>query len=98
MSGYITFWSKEYVKEIEKHNDKGPFSVVYGSKHTRMPSISALKIGDIVYPVAIKDKTLCIMARLEIEDIEPTHNRSCAYSFIWKKQIITEAFAIRQKW
>lgn len=74
MSGYITFWSKEYVKQIEKHNDNGPFCVVYGSQHTRMPYISSLKIGDIIYPVAIKDKTMCVMARLPIEKIEPAYD------------------------
>lgn len=71
MSGYITFWSKDYLKQLEKHNDRGSICVVYGSKnHIRMPSISSLKIGDIIYPVAIKDKTLCVMARLPIEKIE----------------------------
>lgn len=73
MSGFITFWSKEYVRELEKHNDNGPFCVVYGSQHTRMPYISSLKVGDIIYPVAIKDKTLAVMARLPIETIEPAY-------------------------
>ena len=63
MSGYITFWSKDYVKELEKHGDKGPFCVVYGSHHTRMPSVSSLRVGDIIYPVAIRDKTLAVMAK-----------------------------------
>lgn len=71
MSGYITFWSKEYVKQLQKAGDKGPFRVVYGSGHTRMPMISSLKIGDIIYPVSLQNKTLCIMARLPIEKLEP---------------------------
>lgn len=74
MSGYITFWSKDYVKEIEKHKDNGPFCVVYGSSHTRMPYISSLKVGDIIYPVAIREKTLCVMARLPIEVMEPAYD------------------------
>ena len=74
MSGYITFWSKDYVKEIEKYKDNGPFCVVYGSSHTRMPYISSLKVGDIIYPVAIREKTLCVMARLPIEVIEPAYD------------------------
>lgn len=71
MSGYITFWSKDYVKELEKNKDIGPFKVVYGSQHTKMPSISSLKLGDIIYPVSIQEGTLCVMARLPIEKIEP---------------------------
>ncbi len=71
MSGYVTFWSKDYVKRLEKSGDKGPFTVVYGSHHTRMPSISSVKTGDIIYPVAILKGTLCVMARLEVDRIEP---------------------------
>ncbi len=71
MSGYITFWSQDYVKELRKAGDSGQFKVVYGSHHTRMPYISSLKIGDIVYPTAILNGTLCIMARLPVEKLEP---------------------------
>ncbi len=71
MSGFITFWSKDYVKSLEKSGDKGPFSVVYGSHHTRMPSISSIKKGDIIYTAAILQGTLCAMARLEVDNIEP---------------------------
>ncbi len=71
MSGYITFWSKDYVKELVKKGDKGPFKVVYGSQHTKMPSISSIRAGDIIYAVSLQQGTLCIMARLQIEKIEP---------------------------
>lgn len=71
MSGYMTFWSKEYVKELNKAGDTGILKVVYGSHHTRMPSISSLRQGDVIYPVAILQNTLCIMSRLPIEKIEP---------------------------
>ena len=71
MSGYITFWSKDYVKEVNKKGDNGPLKVVYGSQHTRMPSISSLRVGDVIYVVALQQGTLCIMARLPIERIEP---------------------------
>ena len=71
MSGYITFWSKDYVKELEKNKDIGPFMLVYGSQQKKMPSISSLKLGDIIYPVSIQEVTLCVMARLPIEKIEP---------------------------
>ena len=59
---------------IKKNCDNGNFCVVYGSQHTRMPSISALRIGDIVYPVSIKDGTLCAMARLPIDKNEPAYD------------------------
>lgn len=71
MSGYITFWSGEYIKKLEKKGDSGPIRVIYGSEHLKMPSIASLRAGDIVYPVALRNKQLCIMARLPIEKIEP---------------------------
>ena len=71
MSGYITFWSKEHVRSLERAKDSGPLSVIYGGPHTKMPSIAAVKPGDILYPVSIQDGVLCAMARLEVETVEP---------------------------
>lgn len=97
MSGYITFWSKDYVKQIEKHKDRGPFCVVYGSQHTKMPSISALKIGDIIYPVTIKDKTLCVMARLLIEKIETAYDYLIRETGISYSALIPEGILIQKQ-
>ena len=71
MAGYITYWSKEHVRALEKAGDSGPLSVIYGGPHTKMPSIASLKPGDIIYPAAIRDGTLCAMARMEVETVEP---------------------------
>lgn len=97
MSGYITFWSQEYVKKIEKNNDAGPFKVVYGSIHTRMPSISSLKIGDIIYPVAIKEKTLAVMARLPIEKIEPAYDYLMRETGLRFSSLIPEGILIKSQ-
>ena len=69
MAGYITFWSKEHIKTLQKANDTGPLSVIYGSHHSKMPSIKSIKEGDVVYPVALLQGTLCVMARLPVEKI-----------------------------
>lgn len=71
MAGYITFWSKEHIRKLEKARDTGPLSVIYGSHHTKMPSIAAVHMGDMVYPTALLQGTLCVMARLPVERIEP---------------------------
>lgn len=97
MSGYMTFWSKDYVKQIEKHGDNGPIGVVYGSHHTKMPSISALKIGDIIYPVAIKDKTLCVMARLPIEKIEPAYDYLIRETGSYYSALIPEGVVVKSQ-
>lgn len=69
MAGYITFWSKEHIKSLQKANDSGPLSVIYGSHHSKMPSIKSLKEGDVLYPVSLLQGTLCVMARLPVEKI-----------------------------
>ena len=69
MAGYITFWSKEHIKELQKAKDIGPLSVIYGSHHSKMPSIKRLKEGDVLYPVALLQGTLCVMARMPVEKI-----------------------------
>ncbi len=95
MSGYITFWSKDYVKQIEKHKDNGPFCVVYGSQHIKMPHISALEIGDIIYPVALKDNALCIMARLPIERIELAYDYLIRETGLYYSSLIPEGILIQ---
>ena len=67
MAGHMVYWGKDYVKELEKAGDKGPFKVDYGSQHQIMPSISAVKTGDVIYAVTIQNGTLAVMARLPVE-------------------------------
>lgn len=66
MAYYTVYWPKDWVDEIKKAGDNGPIKVIFGSIHTRMPSISSIKVGDIVFPVSLIDKHLYIMARLEV--------------------------------
>ena len=70
MAGYMTYWSKEHIKDLEKTKDKGPLSVIFGSHHTKMPSISSVKVGDVIYPITLANGTLCVVARLPVERIE----------------------------
>lgn len=97
MSGYITFWSKDYLKQIQRHKDTGPLRVVYGSSHIKMPSIAALKVGDIVYPVAIQDKTLCVMARLQIERIEPAYDYLMRETGFYYSALIPEGVLVKSQ-
>lgn len=70
MAGFITYWPKDYVKNLKKAGDTGELSVIFGSHHTKMPSISSIKVGDVIYPVTLAKGTLCVMARLPVEHIE----------------------------
>ncbi len=71
MAGYIVFWSKDHVRSLQRAEDSGPLSVIYGGPHTKMPSIANVRAGDVLYPVCIQGGTLCAMARLEVERVEP---------------------------
>lgn len=70
MSGFITYFPKEQIKALENAKDNGPITVIFGSVHTKMPSIKSVKVGDIIYPVTIMDGNLYIVARLPVENIE----------------------------
>ena len=52
MAGFITYWPKEYIKNIKEAGEIGDLSVIFGSHHTKMPSIPSVKTGDVIDPVA----------------------------------------------
>ena len=70
MPGYIVYWPLDHIKTLQKAQDNGPIKVVYGSIHTRMPTIVSIKEGDVVFPVTLMNKQLCAMARLPVEHRE----------------------------
>ena len=55
---------------MKKEKDTGPIEVVFGSAHTRMPSIKSAKIGDVIYPVTLINNKMSVVARLPVENIE----------------------------
>ena len=71
MIGYMVYWPQDRVKELEKAGDTGPIKVVLGSIHSRMPTIAAVKEGDLVFPVTLIKKQLYVLARLPVEHREP---------------------------
>lgn len=70
MAGYIVYWPQEQVRKLQKAQDTGPIRVVLGSIHTKMPSIAKVKVGDVLYPVTLKEGMLYVMARLPVERTE----------------------------
>jgi len=59
------------VETLKKAGDTGPIKVVYGSIHSRMPTIVSVKVGDVVFPVTLIKKKLYVMARLPVTHREP---------------------------
>lgn len=76
MAGYMVYWPQDRVKELQKAGDAGPIKVVFGSIHARMPAITSVKVGDIVFPLTLMDKKLYVMARLPVE------HREAAYDYL----------------
>lgn len=70
MAGYLVFWSREYLKKLEKAGDRGPLSVVFGGRHSKMPALAGVRPGDVLYPAALLQGTLCVMARLPVDAVE----------------------------
>lgn len=70
MSGYIVYWSKDFISELNRHNDTGPLCVIFGGRHKSMPSISKVRTGDVIFPVTLSGGQLKVMARLPVENIE----------------------------
>ena len=66
MAYYTVYWLQDWLDELRKSNDTGPIKVVFGSIHSRMPSIASIKAGDVVFPVTLLDRHLYVMARLEV--------------------------------
>ena len=66
MAYYSVYWPQDWVEKLQKAGDKGPIRVIYGSIHSRMPTIASVKIGDVVFPVTLAKKKLYVMARLPV--------------------------------
>lgn len=47
MPGYIVYWPKDRLREIQQAKDSGPIKVVFGSIHSRMSTIASIKEGDL---------------------------------------------------
>lgn len=74
MAGYMPYWPSEQLRALKKAGDIGPLKVMYGSIHSKMPSIDSVKVGDILYPVTVIKGILYVIARLPVENKEPAFN------------------------
>lgn len=79
MANYIVYWPQDWVQQLKKAGDQGPIKVVFGSIHSRMPSIVSVKVGDVVFPVTLIKKKLYVMARL------PVTHRECAFDYCMRE-------------
>lgn len=97
MAHYIVYWPQDWVRELKKTGDRGPIKVVFGSIHSRMPSIVSVKVGDVVFPVTLIKKKLYVMARL------PVTHRERAFDYCMRElgreygALIPEGIVVKKK-
>lgn len=66
MAHFMVYWPQDRADELKKAGDRGPIKVVFGSIHSRMPTIASIKVGDVVFPVTMMQKKLYALARLPV--------------------------------
>ena len=69
----MVYWPQDRIKEIQKAGDIGPIKVVFGSIHSRMPTIVSIREGDVVFPVTLIKKHLYVCAMLPVEHREEAY-------------------------
>ena len=98
MAGYMVYWPQDRWKEIKKAGDAGPIKVVYGSIHSRMPTIASIQVGDVVFPVTQMNKHLYVLARL------PVTHREQAFDYCMRElgtqhsALIPEGVALERRY
>lgn len=97
MAGYMTYWPKEQVIKLEKAKDIGPIQVVFGSIHTKMPSIASVKVGNIIYPVTLNSGILTVLARLPVEKVESASDYLLRETGECRGALVPEGIAMEEK-
>lgn len=96
MAYYMVYWPQDRVDELQKAGDTGPIKVVFGSIHSRMPSIASIKVGDVVFPVTLTKKRLYVLARLPVTHREPAFDYCMRELGTDHGALIPEGIAIEQ--
>jgi len=70
-NSYVTLWTQGYCKGLQRADDRGPLSVMFGGPHTSLLSVARLKPDDWVYPMMISAGSLFVIGRMRIAAIIP---------------------------
>jgi hypothetical protein len=66
---YTVLWTVERYRWLRRVGDEGPIEVVFGGPHTSLPSIAGVRPGDSIFPVAVIDGSLRLIAHLTVDRI-----------------------------
>lgn len=70
-ASYTILWSQDYCRYLERVNESGrPLRFVWGG-HNQDTRFSHMHLaqGDRIYPLAVKDKQLYVVARMHVEQL-----------------------------
>lgn len=98
MTGFMTYWTKNYIKSLKQAGDHGELSVIFGSHHTSMPSISSVKVDDVIYPVTLAEGTLCVMGKLPVEKIEVAFDYLMRETGQIHSSLVPDVFALEHEY
>ena len=69
MNSYFILWPTDWCKQLLQIKDFGPIEAVYGGPHTSVPSLGKVAVGDLIYPVSVKNGELFILGQMQVERI-----------------------------
>ena len=90
---FVTLWPRNYCNFLKRSKDAGPIEVIYGGEHQSMPSISSIRVGDTIIPLAISDGSLYLVARMTVSRIEdPSAYMEAEYGLRKEPGIMWDSF------
>jgi hypothetical protein len=68
-NSFVTLWTLERCNWLQRVGDRGPLEVIFGGDHQSLPSLDSVAVGDVIYPVAVRDGSLWVIARMGIDEL-----------------------------
>jgi len=69
---FTTLWTNDRCQLLRQQNQEGKnLTILFGGPHTSEPSFrrAAVRVGDTIYPVRVKQGVLYILARMRVKQI-----------------------------
>jgi len=68
---FVTLWSLDRCRWLSRAGDVGPIEVIFGGPHISLPSLAAVRPGDTIFPVSVRDGALFVVAQLLVQRLMP---------------------------
>jgi hypothetical protein len=68
-NAFAVLWTLERCRWLQRVEDHGPLEVVFGGPHISLPSIDAIRVGDVIFPICVVSGALHVIARMEVAEL-----------------------------